>query len=130
MKNRVEIFKDNRWIELVLKEDKIKYNVLSNKISNFEQRRISHSNTFSLPYVSENIIALDINVFSPVLMAEALNKKFPARYFIKDKLSQVGFLVINNTIRGEINVNFIDEALVITDEWGKTTFKQLLHQLG
>lgn len=130
MRTRIEIFKNNVWVELVLKEESIKYNTLSNKIAAFEQRRISHSNTFALPYVSENIIALDINVFSPVLMAEALNKKYIARYFVKDKLLQKGFLVINNTIRGEINVNFIDEALVITDEWGKITFKQLLHQLG
>lgn len=130
MKSRVEIFKDNRWIQLVLKEEKIKYNKLSNRISVLEARKISHSNTFTLPYVSENIIALDINVFSPRLMAEALNRKYIARYFIKDKLAQKGFLVINNTIRGEINVNFIDEALVITDQWGSITFKQLLHQLG
>jgi hypothetical protein len=130
MKTRVEILKNGLWVQLVLREDKIKYNTLSNKIGDFEQRRISHSNTFSLPYVSENIIALDINVFSPVLMAESLNKKFPARYFVRDKLVQKGFLVINNTIRGEINVNFIDEALVITDEWGRITFKQLMHQLG
>jgi len=130
MKSRVEIFKDNRWIQLVLKEEKIKYNKLSNRISVLESRKISHSNTFILPYVSENIIALDINVFSPRLMAEALNRKYIARYFIKDKLAQKGFLVINNTIRGEINVNFIDEALVITDQWGSITFKQLLHQLG
>lgn len=130
MDTRVEILKNDIWVKLVLKEDKVKYNTLSNKIGNFEQRKISHSNTFALPYVSENIVALDINVFSPVLMAEALNKKFPARYFVKDKLLQKGYLVINNTVRGEINVNFIDEALVITDEWGRTTFKQLLIQLG
>jgi len=130
MRTRVEILKGDSWVELVLKEEKIKYNTLCNKIGDFEQRRISHSDTFTLPYVSENIIALDINIFSPVLMAEALNKKFPARYYVKDKLLQRGFLVINNTVSGEINVNFIDESLVITDEWGKTTFKQLLHQLG
>lgn len=130
MRDRVEIFKNGTWVELVLKQEKIKYNALSNKISNFEARKINHSNTFSLPYVSENIIALDINVFSPVLMAEALNKKYIARYFIKDKLAQKGFLVINNTVRGDINVNFIDDALVITDEWGRITFKQLLLQLG
>lgn len=130
MRDRVEILKNGTWVELILKEEKIKYNALSNKISNFEARKINHSNTFSLPYVSENIIALEINVFSPVLMAQALNKKYPARYFIKDKLAQKGYLVINNTIRGDINVNFIDEALVITDEWGRITFKQLLLQLG
>lgn len=129
-KTRVEILKNDTWVQLVLKEDKIKYNTLSNKIGNFEQRRISHSNTFALPYVSENIIALDINVFSPVLLAQALNKKYPARYFVRDKLVQRGFLVINNTLRGEINVNFIDQALTITDEWGRITFKQLLLQLG
>jgi hypothetical protein len=130
MRTRVEILKNDLWVELVLKEEKIKYNTLANKIGNLEERKINHSNTFALPYVSENIIALDINVFSPVLMAESLNKKYKARYYVKDKVLQKGFLVINNTIRGEINVNFIDEALVITDEWGKITFKQLLHQLG
>lgn len=130
MRDRVEILKNGTWVELILKEEKIKYNALFNKISNFEARKINHSNTFSLPYVSKNIIALEINVFSPVLMAQALNKKYPARYFIKDKLAQKGYLVINNTIRGDINVNFIDEALVITDEWGRITFKQLLLQLG
>ena len=130
MRTRVEIFKNNTWVELVLKEENIKYNLLSNKIGNFEQRRISHSNTFALPYVSENIVALDINVFSPTLMAESLNKKYAARYFVKDKLQQKGFLVINNTVRGEINVNFIDEALVITDEWGKRTFRELLLTLS
>lgn len=130
MRDRVEILKSGRWVELVLKQEKIKYNALSNKISSIEARKINHSNTFSLPYVSENIIALEINIFSPVLMAQALNKKYPARYFIKDKLAQRGYLVINNTVRGDINVNFIDEALVITDEWGKITFKQLLKGLG
>lgn len=130
MVTRLEIFKNNQWIKLVLKVDSIKYNTLSNKIGNFEQRRISHSDTFSLPYVSDNIIALDINVFSPILIAEALNRKYLARYFVRDKLLQSGYLVINNTVQGEINVNFIDEALVITDEWGRITFKQLLGQLG
>ncbi|AXQ66566.1 MAG: structural protein [Caudoviricetes sp.] len=127
MRTRIEILKDNKWLELVLKSESIKYNILCNKIGNFESRKLNHSDTFSLPYVSENIIALDINVFSPILMAEALNKKFQARYYVKDKLLQRGFLVINNTIRGEINVNFIDEALVIVDEWGKYTYKQLLN---
>lgn len=130
MITRLEIFKNNQWVKLILKVDSIKYNTLSNKIGDFEQRRISHSNTFALPYVSENIIALDINVFSPILMAEALNKKYLSRYYVRDKLSQSGYLVINNTLQGEINVNFIDEALVITDEWGRITFKQLLSQLG
>lgn len=129
-RTRVEIYKNGTWVQLILKEEKIKYNTLSNKIGELENRRINGSNTFELPYVSENIIALDINVFSPTLMAIALNKKFPARYYVKDKLAQKGFLVINNTIRGQINVNFIDEALVITDEWGKRTFKQLLVDLG
>lgn len=130
MKDRVEIFKNGVWVELVLKQQKIKYNALSNKISSIESRRINHSNTFSISYVSENIIALDINVFSPTLMAQSLNKKYVARYFIKDKLAQKGFVVINNTLRGDININFVDEALVITDEWGKVTYKQLLRGLG
>lgn len=129
MRTRIEILKNETWIELTLKKESIRYNVLCNKIGELENRRISHSNTLSLPYVSENIIALDINAFSPVLMAEALNKKFKARYYVKDKLLQEGYLVINNTVRGDINVNFIDEALAITDQWGKTTFKQLLLQL-
>lgn len=129
-KTRVEIFKKGEWIELVLKEKSIKYNTISNKIGSLQERKISHSNTFSLPYVSENIEALDINLFSPTLMAEALNRKYPARYYVRDKKLQEGFLVINNTLDGSINVNFIDEALIITDEWGKRTFRQLLYSLG
>lgn len=129
MRTRIEILKGDTWVELVLKEKSIKYNQVCNRIGSLDQRKISHSNTFPLPYVSENIIALNINVFSPVLMAEALNRKFQARYYVKDKLLQKGYLVINNTIRGEISVNFIDEALVIVDEWGRLTFKQLLQKL-
>jgi len=129
MGTRIEILKGDEWVKLVLKEESIKYNQVCNRIGTLNQRKINHSDTFSLPYVSENIIALNINTFSPVLMAEALNRKFPARYYVKDKLLQKGYLVINNTIRGDISVNFIDEALIIVDEWGKITFRQLLQKL-
>lgn len=113
---RIEILKGNVWKKLRVRDSRsIKYNALINKIGNTDSREISHTNTFSLPRVFENTDALGINVFSPKELALALNSKFVARYYIEDKLIQVGFLIINNTSRGSINVNFIDGALDITE---------------
>lgn len=127
MENKIQILKNSAWIDLFLGgTDSVKYNILSNKIGNIAERKISHSNTFSLPYVSQNISALDLNVFNPREMAKALNKKYVAKYYVGEKLLQTGYLVINNTETGVINVNFIDEALSIVDKWGSMTYKELL----
>lgn len=128
---RVEIKReeDGNWVQIVLRPQPIKYNLVANRIGTLNQRRIFHSDTFSLPYVEENISALGINVFSPKLLAQALNRKYRARYYVNNKLLQQGWLVVNNTITGDINVNFIDEALEIVDQWGVVTFKDLLLNL-
>lgn len=130
MKTRIEIFKNGDWLELKLKSEAVRYSLVANRMGSLDSRRISHSNTFELPWVSENIIALGIDNFSPVYMVAALNRKYPAKYYVKDKLLQKGFIVINNTIRGSINVNFIDEALAITEQWGLYKFSDLLVNLG
>jgi len=116
---RIEFFKNGVWSDLILKEDKaIKYNVVINKIGSMAKREISHSNTFELPYIHHNIQALGINVFNKTDLAKAFNSRYLARYYVNDKLAQKGYLIINNTNNGTINVNFIDEALEILENWG------------
>lgn len=127
MRNRIEILKGLDWIELYLGEEKsVKYNALINRVGSMSTREISHSNTFSLPYVHQNIQALDINIFNPKQLAKAFNSKYIAKYFVKDRLQQEGFLVVNNTENGAINVNFIDGALDIVEKWGSMNYYQLL----
>ena len=129
MKNtRLEILKDEEWVELILFESKsIKYNKVINKISKVEDRSISHTNTFSIPNVSQNIESLGLNIFNPYTLSSSLNKKYKSRYFADDTIIQEGFLVINNTKGGSINVNFIDGALSIVEKWGSTTFNELIN---
>ena len=127
MRNRIEILKGSEWVELYLGEEgNIKYNTLINRVGSMSQREISHSNTFSLPYVHQNIQALDINVFNPTKLAKAFNSKYLAKYYVRDKLQQEGFLVINNSENGAINVNFIDGALNIVEKWGSMNYYELL----
>lgn len=125
---RIEILKNGSWLTLILREQQaIRYNVVINKIGSMSNREISHSNTFELPYVYQNIQALGINVFNKTELAKAFNSRYVARYYVKDKLTQKGYLIINNTDNGTINVNFIDEALEIIDSWGSMTYYQLLN---
>lgn len=127
MDTRVEIFRDGLWRRLRLQDQKaIKYNALINLIGKIKSREISHTNTFVLPSVFENTQALGVNSFNKSDLARALNSKFKARFYVEDKLLQEGFLIINNTTNGEINVNFIDGALDITEKWGSITFRDLL----
>ena len=76
METRIEIYKDELWQPLRLKgNSSIKYNSVINKVGKIESREISHTNTFSLPYIHENIEALGLNVFNTRDMAKALNTK-------------------------------------------------------
>lgn len=128
MRTRIEILKSGEWRELLLGNEKqIKYNLVANRIGSMSQREISHSNTFTLPYVHQNIQALEINVFSPRSLAKAFNSKCEAKYYVNDRLNQEGFLVINNTDNGTINVNFIDGALEIVEKWGSMSYYDLLN---
>ena len=127
LRTRVEILKGTEWVELYLGEEKvIKYNVVINRVGTINSREIKHSNTFAIPYVSQNIQALDINKFNPIDMASALNVKYKAKYYVREKLLQIGYIVVNNTESGVININFIDEALGIIEKWGATTYKDLI----
>lgn len=125
---RIEIYKDGLWLTLVLRDyQAIRYNVVINKIGSMANRQISGSNTFELPYVHQNIQALGINVFNKTELAKAFNSKYIARYYVKEKLTQKGYLTFNNTDNGTINVNFIDEALGVIDSWGSMTYYDLLN---
>lgn len=124
---RIEIYKNLQWKHLVLRDnDAIKYNAVINKVGEVSTREISHTNTFSLAPVWQNTQALGLNIFNAKDLAKALNTKYRAKYYVEDKLFQEGFLVINNTKGGTIQVNFIDEALDITEKWGSTTYQELL----
>lgn len=128
MATRIEILKDSTWVPLLLSDSgSIKYNAVINKISSMSQREICHTNTFSLPYVYQNIEALGINIYNQSQLAKSFNNKYFARYWVRDELLQQGFIVINNTNGGTININFIDEALEIVEKWGSTTFYDLLN---
>ena len=127
METRIEIYKDELWQPLRLKgNSSIKYNSVINKVGKIESREISHTNTFSLPYIHENIEALGLNVFNTRDMAKALNTKYKAKYFVNDRVLQEGFILINNSSDGVIKLNFIDEALGLIEEWGGMTFRELL----
>ena len=127
METRIEIYKDELWQPLRLRgNSSIKYNSVINKVGKIESREISHTNTFSLPYIHENIETLGLNVFNTRDMAKALNTKYKAKYFVNDRVLQEGFILINNSSDGVIKLNFIDESLGLIEEWGGTTFRELL----
>lgn len=127
MDTRIEILKNDKWQALRLSSDvSIKYNRVINKIGNVASREISHTNTFSLPYVYQNINILGLNNFNPRQMAKAMNTKYLSRYYVEEKLVQDGYLVINNANEGVIKVNFIDEALSLVELWGTMTYEELL----
>ena len=127
METRIEIYKDELWQSLRLATGgTIKYNAVINKIGKVSSREISHTNTFTLPHVQQNLNILGLNRFNPAAMAQAMNAKYIAKYYVEDKLLQEGYLVINNTNNGQIKVNFIEESLSLTAKWGSTTFRELL----
>lgn len=124
---RLEILKDGEYIPLKLQDnDAIRYNKVINKIGKVDSREISHSNTFSIPWVHENISALGLNLFNVNFLAASLNTKYKAKYYKQESLQQVGFVIINNMNDGTINLNFIDEALSLTERWASTSYKSLL----
>ena len=127
MGTRIEILKDGLWQVITLANKRaLKYNAVINKIGKVDTREISHSNTFSIPKIDNNIRILGLEFANQARLAKALNSKYPAKYYVDDKLLRIGFVIINNTIDDEINLNFIDEALSIVDHWGSTSFKDLL----
>lgn len=127
METRIEIFKDGEWKEVRLTTSgEVRYNALINSVGSVTTREISHTNTFSLLPLSSNIETLGINFFNPSKLAKALNSKYKARYYVEDKILQNGYVVVNNTKDGNININFIDEGLSLIDKWGTTTFKELI----
>lgn len=123
---RVEILVGTVWRKLEVPYKAVKYNALINRIGNVDSREISHTNTFSLPMVQQNIDAFELNFFNKKSLAKAFNTKYKSRYYVKDVLFQEGYLIINNTENGTINVNFIDEALDIISKWGSTSYYDLL----
>lgn len=127
MKNRIDIFKGGKWLSLRLGfKSSIKYNKIGNRIGKLTKRGISHTNTFSIPNITENQQVLGLNVFNVRDYARALNSKYIARYIIGDKLIQEGFIVINNSKDNDIKLNFIDGALNLIDKWKTVTHKQLI----
>jgi hypothetical protein len=127
MDTRIEIYKDGLWQALQLENDAvIKYNAVINRVGKVASREISHTNTFSLPYIHQNIRVLGLNSFNTSDMARAMNAKYVARYYVEEKLLQEGFVVINNANEGKINVNFIDSALSIIEKWGEVTYEEFL----
>ena len=124
---RIEILKEGTWIFLELgKGESIRYNSVINKIGKTSTREISGSNTFSIPWTYHNVQTLGLNQFNAIELASSLNQKYEAKYYNEDTLFQVGFVIINNMDNGLININFIDEALFITEKWGATSYHDLL----
>jgi hypothetical protein len=124
---RLEILVEGVWRKLKLREfQSVSYNKLVNKIGNPTSREISHTNTFSLPYIEQNIKALEINRFNHNRLAIALNRRYECKYYIEEKILQEGFLIINNFLQDEIRVNFIDAALNIIEKWSNKSFRELI----
>jgi len=128
METKIKIKKNQDWIELRLDDNNgIYYNSVINRIGKIATREIGHSNTFSVPYISQNIDALDLSTFNPKNLAVALNKKYEAKYFVEGKVLKEGFLVINNITDGKINLNMIDGSLSLVEKWGSMTYAELLN---
>ena len=124
---RLEILKDGVYVPLKLRDNQpIRYNSVINKIGKVDVREISHSNTFSIPYVYQNIDALRLNDFNVHELAVSLNKKYDAKYYKEGILLQVGFIVVNGSDEDSIKLNFIDGALELTQIWGSTKYIDLL----
>jgi hypothetical protein len=127
MRTRLEIFRNGSWIPLLLPTNqKIKYNAVINKIGKVSSRELSHTNTFSIPKVWQNIQALGLNKFNPRTLTTPLNSKYEANYYVEDKLLQSGFIVVNNVPSNQIKLNFISGGLRLVDLWSSTTFLKLL----
>ncbi len=124
---RLEILKDGVYVPLKLRDNQpIRYNSVINKIGKVDVREISHSNTFSIPYISQNIDALTLNDFNVHELAVSLNKKYDAKYYKEGILLQVGYIVVNGSDGDSIKLNFIDGALELTQVWGSTKYIDLL----
>ena len=124
---RLEILKDGVYVPLKLRDNQpIRYNSVINKIGKVDVREISHSNTFSIPYIYQNIDALGLNDFNVHELAVSLNKKYDAKYYKEGILLQVGFIVVNGSDEDSIKLNFIDGALELTQIWGSTKYIDLL----
>ena len=124
---RLEILKNGVYVPLRLRDNlSIRYNSVINKIGEVDKREISHSNTFTIPYVFQNIEALGLNNYNVHQLAISLNQKYEAKYYKDGTLLREGFVVINNTERDSIKLNFIDKALSLTQQWGSTTYRELL----
>lgn len=122
----MDIYRDDVWYSLRLKDNHaIKYNAVINKVGEVNSRQIGHSNTFSIPNITENQKALGLNVFNARELSKALNSKYIAKYYVGNRLIKEGFVVINNS-ENEIKLNFLDGALGLVDTWKSTTFKELL----
>ena len=127
IQKRLEINRDDVWFELELYYGEgLKYNNVINKISDTQDRSLSISNTFQIPWTKQNIDALNLNLFNYSDLANALNEKYEAKYFIDNILSEEGFIVINNMDNGIPSLNFVDKALSLVEEWGSTTYKEFL----
>jgi len=127
IQKRLEILKSGTWVKIELFFDTgIKYNNVINKMANTTERSLSHSNTFTIPWTRQNIDALDLNTFNVTSLANALNEKYEAKYYVDNELLQQGFIVINNMNNGVPSLNFIDTALSLTEIWGSTTYKEFL----
>lgn len=123
---RVFVHNDVDWDELDLTDGNgVRYNSLVNLITKPSERKISHSNTLSLPLTSNNIKSLRLNLFNHLDLASKLNKKYRALVKSGEQTIRECYLVINNT-HGDINVNLIDKSLDLLDLWGSTTFRQIL----
>lgn len=127
MNTRIEILTEKGWERLKLRDGtSIKYNKVINRIGDLSNRQISHTHTFELPKIHNNTSILGINEFNRSDLAKAFNRKYEAKYYVEDRVLQEGFLIINNTRDDFIKVNFIDTSLGIIDQWGTTTFYELL----
>lgn len=124
----LEIFRDGEWHQLDLPNgQKVKYNLLVNDIGNPSERKISHSNTYTLPKTINNIQALGLNYFNSNALRRSLNKKFDCRIKDRGRITMEGFLVINRPTDKDIKVNVIDKAVDLLGMWGSTTYRELLN---
>lgn len=122
----LEVKYNDAWRELQMYSfDPLPYNILTNKIGEPSSRKISHSNTLSLPICGTNKRSLGLNIHNYADMRQALNRKYECVMKENGKTIRRGYLVINKVTTKDIKVNVIDEGLDLLDKWGENKLQDI-----
>lgn len=115
---KLEVYNDE-WYEIKLKKSqKPKINVTGGSIKSPSTRKITHSNSFTLPLIETNLRALGLNQYNVNQLVSATNSKYPSRISSDLGLVSEGYLLVNRIDDDGIVVNTFTTDLGLLDQWG------------